>query len=429
MAEKEKKESAAPMNFKSGSEGKTKKGSASLLARIPKMRATPQATSGFLGKFKALAKMDMGMMASAGALVVSLPLAEHFMMKPSDQSLLKPGFSTREIGSVELFEPGTGGYAPGAPGMEEVAPLSARDPASLIENGDMPQKKAGGSGGSSFSNKISDTFKESVRAPVKRAAEKASAAMPVTVPAKVQFAMKGMDFGGGGTKSGAGKSGNEIANAAASASRGGDASSGMSAYASKDYRGYGGGGRSLGRGGYDRLKAAGDSAVSRMNAASASGGLMSSGLGVLRVKNAAAGVGGDGMGYYQEGKQFPTTNSKKSYELQPPEPKEQEKPGGGGGMEPWWKKAKEIELQGEIDRQLAEEAYERDRGYETKKFLMSAGNELAQGLIFAPLGQIVSAKLMGSLNPKKPTDGAVDGTEGSSTGTGPETSKIGRAHV
>ena len=417
MEDKEKKAGASPLNLKSG-DSRTKKGSASLLARIPKMKSTPQMSMGFLGKFKSLAKMDMGMMASAGALVVSLPLAEHFMMKPTDQSLMKPGFSTRESGGVELFEPGTGGYAPGAPGMEEVAPLSARDPASLIDNGEMPSKSPV-SAVSSVSNKVADTFRESVRAPIKRAAEKARAAMPVTVPPKVQFAMKGFDSGGGGSKAGAGKTGNEIADAAASASRGGASSSMGGAYASRDMRGYGGGGRGIGHGGIDRIRAAGDSLASKMNAASATQSLMQSGLGLLRVKN-ALNAGGGGMGYYQEAKQFPQSNAKKTYELEAPEPKEPAKPGGGGGLEPWWKKAKEIELQGEIDRQLAEEANARDEAQANKDFLRTAGTELAQGLVFAPLGQIVSAKLMNSLNNKNGAGtGAGTGTgTGAGTGTG-----------
>ncbi|NLO92183.1 MAG: hypothetical protein GX410_09380 [Elusimicrobia bacterium] len=415
--DKEKKNGAAA--FKSGSSGdsRTKKASASLLARIPKIKATPQSSLGLLGKFKSLAKMDMGMMASAGALVVSLPLAEHFMTKPADQSLMKPGFSTRESGGVDLFEPGTGGYAPGAPGMEEVTPLSARDPASLIDNGEVPAKKP--SVVASAAQKVKDAFRETVRAPFKRAAEKAKASMPTTVPPKVQFALKGFDTGGGGSKAGAGLAGRDIAAAADAASRGGATSSMAGVYASGDIRGYGGSGRSVG-GRAERLKTIGDSAFARLTSGSATTALSQAKLGVMRVKGAASGSGSTGMMYYQDSKSAPASNSKKSYELQPPEPKEPAEPGSGQQLEPWWKKAKELELQGEIDRQLAEEQNAREEAQANKQFFMTVGNELAQGLIFQPLGMALQGKMMSGLKDKEAAAGGGGSSSGGGTTTEPE---------
>ena len=148
MAEEKRDDGLPSLNLKSSKEkDTTSKAAGALLARMPKTTPSAMPQSGLLGRFRGMAKKDMGLMAAAGALMAMLPIAENFMMKPDK------GVSSGKTG--ELFEPnGTVSY--GAPGAGEmITPLTARDPLSLILAGEDEEPKAataapdesGGSGG------------------------------------------------------------------------------------------------------------------------------------------------------------------------------------------------------------------------------------------------------------------------------------------
>lgn len=110
----------------------------SILARMPKVRTTTgQSKLGLFDRLRNLSKKDFAYLAAASGVVITLPFAEHYMVKP-EASPRVSGFSTGRSagsGSGDVFEPGNGAYAPGgvAGGVSDVVtPLSARDPSSLI---------------------------------------------------------------------------------------------------------------------------------------------------------------------------------------------------------------------------------------------------------------------------------------------------------
>ena len=111
----------------------------SILARMPKVRTTTgQSKLGLFDRLRNLSKKDFAYLAAASGVVITLPFAEHYMVKPEATPRIDT-FSTasrgRSAGAGEVFEPGNGAFAPGgAPGgsSDVVTPLSARDPSSLI---------------------------------------------------------------------------------------------------------------------------------------------------------------------------------------------------------------------------------------------------------------------------------------------------------
>ncbi len=112
----------------------------SILARMPKVRTTTgQSKLGLFDRLRNLSKKDFAYLAAASGVVITLPFAEHYMVKPEATPRVS-AFSTNpsrgnSSGAGEVFEPGNGAFAPGgAPGgsSDVVTPLSARDPSSLI---------------------------------------------------------------------------------------------------------------------------------------------------------------------------------------------------------------------------------------------------------------------------------------------------------
>ena len=374
MAEEKKDDGLPSLNLK-GSKDKetTSKSGGALLARMPKTTPSAMPQSGLLGRFRGMAKKDMGLMAAAGALMAMLPIAENFMMK-SDK-----GVSPGKTG--ELFEPnGTVSY--GAPGAGElITPLTARDPMSLILAGEDEEPKAataapdesGASGGGA-----SDGFRESVREPFQRAVERARAAVPT--PRSLSF-RGGPSIGGGGGSTSAGG----IAAAAKSAPNA-PADRGMSGAYAPGLRGFG---RSVGNySGVEDLKGHGDDLASRMNRGSAI--------------SALAGMGGefgDGPGF--AGPSRPSapedTNQNEQegdkYKLQPPKPKKNKEPGGGSGMQPWYKEMKEMEAKGEIDRAAALQKFQHEQKMATQKWLRESLKTALDTALINPLKEYLEARI------------------------------------
>lgn len=98
--------------------------------------------STFLEKLKAANKKDLAFIGSGLALLTILPVLQHQMFKPDEQvGELSPGFSTWQGpatdggAGTELYEPGTGGFAPGTTPSQTgdyILPLEARDPTQLV---------------------------------------------------------------------------------------------------------------------------------------------------------------------------------------------------------------------------------------------------------------------------------------------------------
>ncbi|HOX22687.1 MAG TPA: hypothetical protein PLL10_04420, partial [Elusimicrobiales bacterium] len=374
MAEEIKDDGLPSLNLKAGSEKKTETSkSGGLLARVPKVTPSASPQTGLLGRFRGMAKKDMGLMAAAGALMAALPLAENFMMKPSDG----PGKSGK---AGELFEPnGTVSY--GAPGMgDAITPLTARDPLSLILAGGDDEPKAvaaapeentgGGRGGAS------DGFRESVREPFRRATERARAA--VTTPKSISFRGMPSIGGGGGSTSGAG------IDAAAKSAPNAPAHRGSSGAYAPGLRGFG---RSVGGGGVEGLKGQSDNIASRMNRGSAIQAL--SGLG----GEFGGGDGGSNLARPSAPDQNnQNSESEDKYKLQPPKPKKPKEPGGGGGLQPWFKEMKEMEAAGEIKRAAQQRAFEHQAKMELDAWLRESAMAALNTALVDPLKKYLAAK-------------------------------------
>jgi|GEM_PF-4565033 len=282
---------------KKPTERKTTRKTESILARMPRVRtATGGTKSGLLARLKNLSKKDLAYMVSAASVVVSLPVAEHYMSKPSANTL-KPGFSTRAAtGTGEVFEPGAGGFAPGSGvGTDVITPLSARDPSSLIlgsggEQNSTPDASASMSGSMpSSSSEDNSGFRDTVRngasAGMSAAVQSAS---PTTVP-KMASALRGFGAAGAGSSGASDRLfGLGLINAAKSApSRAADREM-VNPIASAGYKGATTSDKSGSGDAYEKLRAKSGNAADMMNAGRAMDSL---------EKAAAASVTvGDGSG-------------------------------------------------------------------------------------------------------------------------------------
>ena len=371
MAEEKKNDGLPSLNLK-GPEKKesTTKAGGALLARVPKVTPSASPSSGLLGRFRGMAKKDMGLMAAAGALMAALPVAENFIMKPDK------GVAPSKAG--ELFEP-NGTVSFGSPNGEMVTPLTARDPLSLIlsgedaENSPVPASPDAASSGESGGG-ASDGFRESVREPFQRAVERARAAVPT--PKSLSFGGGPSIGGGGGSTSAGGIS------AAARSAPSSPADRGMSGAYAPGLRGFG---RSVGNySGVEAMKGQGDDIASRMNRGSAI--------------TAVAGFGGDLSDAPSGGPGRPAApedNNQSNqegdkYKLQPPKPK---KPSGGSPMQPWYKEMKEMEAKGEIDRAAALQKFNHEARMEYNKWLRESISNALDTALVNPLKEYIAAKI------------------------------------
>ncbi len=88
-----------------------------------------------LKKFK---KKDLIFIGSGLGVLFMAPLAEHFLMSPSEDNVLRGGFDQKGkafTGDMSPYEPGAGGMSPGAvvgAGGDIITPLNVRDPSALV---------------------------------------------------------------------------------------------------------------------------------------------------------------------------------------------------------------------------------------------------------------------------------------------------------
>ncbi len=89
----------------------------------------------FVERLKSISTKDIGWLVIGVMILIMAPIAEYFISKPKTNTALTSGFGERKmVDSGGIYEPGINALSAGSPdGMEEViAPLTARDPASLI---------------------------------------------------------------------------------------------------------------------------------------------------------------------------------------------------------------------------------------------------------------------------------------------------------
>lgn len=263
-----KKEAFTPVNINSKPSSTGKKKGA-LLAKIPQMRlaAGPE---GLLARLKKLTRRDLAFIVAGISVLIMLPMAEHFMMGPSSDNVLSPGFGSRGgTGPAgELYEPGTGGFAPGAAGDtgDVITPLSARDPSSLIMSPSGPSKPPAPP--LPKSEGFRDALKDASRSAVSEAVR--SSGVP-TPRSQMQGALRGLGaLGGSGSSSSAGIPGAKILQTAQDAPAKAASRSSLGPVAMAGYKGVGQQSlSSSGRNSFEQLKSKAGSAADHMNESSA----------------------------------------------------------------------------------------------------------------------------------------------------------------
>lgn len=140
---KEEKKSGAPLFQRPGASkapatvgglGSPSTGGATPALKIRGLAGGPKS---LLERLKQFQKKDLIFIASGLGVLFMAPLAEHFMMSPTQDQNMKPGFSQPggAFGEVGMHEPGTGGMAPGGlvgAGSDVITPLNVRDPSALV---------------------------------------------------------------------------------------------------------------------------------------------------------------------------------------------------------------------------------------------------------------------------------------------------------
>lgn len=137
-ASEEKKTAGAPSLFgraTSGSAPKSGFGSAPAL----KVRGLSGGPKSLFDRLKQFQKKDLIFIASGLGVLFLAPLAEHFMMNPTQGPTMQPGFNQQGGGSfgpeVGVHEPGAGGLSPGSlvgANSDIITPLNVRDPSALV---------------------------------------------------------------------------------------------------------------------------------------------------------------------------------------------------------------------------------------------------------------------------------------------------------
>jgi hypothetical protein len=96
-----------------------------------------RASGGIMDRLKNLSRKDMALVGIGLSVLVTAPVAEYMMSKPSTENpVLTPGFGSRDDKGApnSLYEPGINALSQGSPdgSGEVITPLSSRDPSSLI---------------------------------------------------------------------------------------------------------------------------------------------------------------------------------------------------------------------------------------------------------------------------------------------------------
>jgi hypothetical protein len=115
-----------------------------------KVRGLPGGST-IVERLKNLRKKDMAFIAAGLSVLMMAPVAEHFMMSPSEESgTLQQGFNERGPlfpDGTTVYEQGTGGFSPGSllgQGADVITPLNVRDPAALVMGPGATQKPSAG---------------------------------------------------------------------------------------------------------------------------------------------------------------------------------------------------------------------------------------------------------------------------------------------
>lgn len=334
-----------------------------------------RAAGSIADRLKNLSRKDLAFVAIGLSVLVMAPVAEYMMSQPAQDNLLKETFNPRS--GPGLTDPGINGLSTGSPdgSGEVITPLSSRDPMSLIVGAQQPAPVMPPSAPPSTS--FRDSMKESGRAAFTEAAKSAGA--PTVIP-RMQSALRGLSFSGGGegTRTSGSLGGGKIIDDARSASSKAAKRSMVGPVAMAGYKGVASTPNSSSKGAFEKLRAQADKSAGNFSGGSAMNSLDKAAADAVDIRGAGGmGAGGDS-----------------------------EKIKGGSGSTTKYDHNRSGETLAEAAakaRQQKALEWEFFKKYEFKKQLLTA----VFGAISTEVGKFVGGAVGGVLNPSPPSPPAL----------------------
>jgi len=216
----------------------------------------------FSERLKEISKRDIALMLVGVSILILAPVAEYFLSKPQPKETLTTGFGDRKSGSGSaLYEPGVNALSAGSPegGEEVIAPLTARDPASLIlgvKKEEPPQLPP---------PPPVETKRDSLADMAKKSFQEAAKSSPAPfIPPKMHASLRGASsffFGGEGSRTSYVFSSAKILNEAKSASAKAEKKSLIGAQGVPGYKGVASEANSVNKGAFEKLRTQADKAA------------------------------------------------------------------------------------------------------------------------------------------------------------------------
>ncbi len=252
-------------------------------------------------RLKNLSKKDLAFVAVGMGVLITAPVAEYMMSKPTGADQLKPGFGYRSdavgSGAGSLYEPGINALSQGSPdgSGEVITPLSSRDPASLILGSQPSQPPAAPQVSFPPKTDFRDSMKDSARAAFSEASK--AAGVPTVIP-RMQASLRGLSsFGGDGTRTTGSFSDNKILGNARNASGKSAKSSMVGPVAPAEYKGVASNSpNSASRGAFEKLRGQASAAAGNFNGDSAVRSLDKAAADSVDIGRGTGGLGEGGVG-------------------------------------------------------------------------------------------------------------------------------------
>jgi len=342
-------------------------------------------STSFVERLKNVSKRDIAYFIVGVSILILAPVAEYFLSKPNANTALTPGFGERRSSeSAGIYEPGVNALSAGSPdGMEEVvAPLTARDPSSLIlgaQEEPSPQIPT---------PPPTETKRDSIADIAKKSFSEATKSSPAPfIPPKMNASLRGASsfFGGDeGTKtSGVLSSGNILANAKNAPSQA-QKKSMLGPQAIPGYKGVASQSDSVNKGAFEKLRNQADKAAGYFSGANASESLEKAGA--ASINPASDG----GFGALQDGGRNTNpsgSSTRGSFSFSPGDP-----------------------CRGSIERELACENARKANDFKNflkydlkKKIIESAVDNIINKGLLAPIGEKVANATKRLLNQSGPS--------------------------
>ncbi|MBI4801404.1 MAG: hypothetical protein HY796_02660 [Elusimicrobia bacterium] len=271
-----------------------------------------KAAGNIMERIKSLSKKDLAFVVVGLSVLITAPVAEYLMSKPSSDNQLTSGFGQRG-GDSSLYEPGINSLSQGSPdgSGEVITPLSARDPASLIIGSQSAAPVVVPPPSSGFR----DAMKDAGRSAFSEVSKSAGAPTPIP---RMQSGLRAMGsfFGGGESSRTSGGVDGKILSDAKNASGKSAKQTMVKPVATTGYKGVAYLPNSASRGAFEKLRQQAGKAAGNFSGSGAAGALDRA---AADSPSAIGGEGGMGGGSGDATKAPPVSSARNESRFQPPE--------------------------------------------------------------------------------------------------------------